>query len=275
MSIAAAGMTGFFELSEVQACQDFLDNGFVIRPAADPAALERLRDLVAGAAAQALDLPLPADVEDFLNGIHRHVAVDGLNDVRLQAINAVNAEPWVRRAYFEIARDGLELLVGNELVMQRRLNLSIQMPDDDSSLLAAHADVYDGDSPFEVVVWLPLVDCRDSKSMFFLPPEANARIEAEFGRYQTGSTEDLFRDVEDDLVWIDIPYGSYLLFNQNMIHGNRVNRINETRWSMNCRFKSVFSPYAGKRLGEFFEPITLRPASRIGMRHELPERFHE
>ena len=44
---------------------------------------------------------------------------------------------------------------------------------------------------------------------------------------------------------------------------------------MNCRFKSLFSPYADKRLGEFFEPITIRPATRVGMSHALPGGFKE
>ena len=48
-----------------------------------------------------------------------------------------------------------------------------------------------------------------------------------------------------------------------------------TRWSLNCRFKGLFSPYADKRLGEFFEPITLRPASRLGLDYELPGDFDE
>ena len=61
-----------------------------------------------------------------------------------------------------------------------------------------------------------------------------------------------------------------MIFNQNLPHGNRVNDEDETRWSMNCRFKSVFSPYADKKLGEFFEPITLRAASQVGMDYELP-----
>ena len=59
------------------------------------------------------------------------------------------------------------------------------------------------------------------------------------------------------------------------MHGNRINREPETRWSMNCRFKSLFSPYADKRLGEFFEPITIRPATRVGMNHALPGGFAE
>ena len=40
---------------------------------------------------------------------------------------------------------------------------------------------------------------------------------------------------------------------------------------MNCRFKSVFSPYGDKKIGEFFEPITLRAASEIGIKYKLPE----
>jgi len=42
---------------------------------------------------------------------------------------------------------------------------------------------------------------------------------------------------------------------------------------MNCRFKGAFTPYAEKKLGEFFEPITLRAASRIGLSYELPDGF--
>jgi hypothetical protein len=59
------------------------------------------------------------------------------------------------------------------------------------------------------------------------------------------------------------------------MHGNRVNRESTARWSMNVRFKGLFTPYADKRLGEFFEPITLRAATRIGLDYRLPDGFHE
>ena len=72
-----------------------------------------------------------------------------------------------------------------------------------------------------------------------------------------------------------MPYGTALLFSQNLMHGNIVNGEAESRWSLNCRFKSLFSPYAGKRLAEFFEPITIRAASRLGMAHRMPEDFDE
>ena len=66
--------------------------------------------------------------------------------------------------------------------------------------------------------------------------------------------------------WLDVKYGEVLLFNQALPHGNRLNEEPETRWSMNCRFKGVFTPYSDKKIGEFFEPITLRAASQTGMK---------
>ena len=65
--------------------------------------------------------------------------------------------------------------------------------------------------------------------------------------------------------------GQILLFNQCLPHGNVINRENETRWSLNCRFKSVFSPYKDKKIGEFFEPISLRKISQLAINYKLPE----
>ena len=79
------------------------------------------------------------------------------------------------------------------------------------------------------------------------------------------------RYLKNKLKWISIKKGQILIFNQCLPHGNVVNKTMETRWSMNCRFKSLYSPYGDKKIGEFFEPITLRAASKIGMQYHLPK----
>lgn len=265
--------TDFLPAEERALGEAFLKDGYILAPAEDRDALDAIRDLVVTEACRWLECPVPADPGLFLNGIADRVPVDRLNAFRLHVIGAMNAAPWLRPAYYAIARRTLERVVSNELCMQRRINLSIQMPDDDSSLLPIHADTWSGDSPFEVVLWIPLVDCYRTKSMYLLPPAATARLETDMHRFASRSADDLCREYDRDLVWIDIPYGSFLLFNQNLPHGNRVNREPHTRWSMNCRFKGVFTPYADKRLGEFFEPITLRPASRVGLDYDYPEGF--
>ena len=48
-------------------------------------------------------------------------------------------------------------------MMQKRLNLSIQIPNDSSSLLPIHSDVWSGDSPYEINLWVPLVNCYQNK----------------------------------------------------------------------------------------------------------------
>jgi len=268
---------GYLDAWEVQLTRAFLSEGHVVLPVEDRQGLKKLRDSIAAAAADYLGEATPEgdDVDVFLNGIHEKIDVPRLNDFRLKVIGAVSAMPWARRTYFNLARRALETIVGNELAMQRRLNLSIQLPGDDSSLLHVHADVWDGDSPFEVVAWLPLVDCHDTKSMYLLPPGIARSLERDFSRFQGKSADTLHTVIKDDIAWLTVPYGSILLFSQNLMHGNEVNREAETRWSMNCRFKSLFSPYAGKRLGEFFEPISVRAATRLGMNYRFPEGLHE
>ena len=77
--------------------------------------------------------------------------------------------------------------------------------------------------------------------------------------------------LKKNLNWIDVKYGQVLLFNQCLPHGNVVNKEKETRWSLNCRFKGVFTPYNDKKIGEFFDSITLRKTSELGMRYNLPK----
>ncbi len=261
--------SSFLTAEEAQATRTFLDQGYVIQSAESPVDLDRIRALAAAAAAEYLQVK-PGDVADLLDHAHRWVAPASLNGLRLHVIQRLNQAPWIRPAYYRLGRNLLGTLVGNELAMQLRLNLSIQLPGDSGSLLPVHADTWSGDSPFEVVLWVPLVDCHGTKSMFLLPPGPAARLHDAFPGLSGINSEALYRKIEPDLKWMEVNYGEVLLFNQNLPHGNRVNEEMLTRWTMNCRFKAVFTPYADKQLGEFFEPITLRAASRLGLDYRLP-----
>jgi sporadic carbohydrate cluster 2OG-Fe(II) oxygenase len=255
----------FMTDDERRASDAFMEHGHVIVDAEDPALLNRLRDRIAGLAAAHLGLEAPADAGAFLNGIHERVTINDLNALRLAVINGLASESWVRAAYYNLARTALGTIVGNEL--------SIQLPNDASSLLPVHADVWSGDSPFEVVMWLPLVDCHRTKSMYLMPPGKDRAVQAKLNEMNGKSSEDLFHVIENDVTFMDVPYGEVLLFSQTLMHGNRINAEPDTRWSMNCRFKSAFSPYADKKLGEFFQPVTLKPASRMAMAYDLPGGF--
>jgi len=253
----------------------FLRDGYLIVPAQDRQALDRIRDFVAQRTAAFLGCPLPPAVQPFLDAIAEHVTVERLNALRLHLIDALLGEPWFRQAYYACGRGVIESIVGNELAMQRGIGFSIQLPQDESSVLPLHSDVWSEDSPFEVVLWIPLVDVARTKSMFLLPPGPDARWRTRMHEFAASGVDALFAAVEDDLEWLDIPYGNVLLFTHTLMHGNRVNREPTARWSMNVRFKGLFTPYSDKQLGDFFEPITLRAATRIGMTYQLPGGFDE
>tara|TARA_R110000824_G_scaffold33859_4_gene108180 strand:- start:8286 stop:9107 length:822 start_codon:yes stop_codon:yes gene_type:complete len=264
-------ITDLMTVEERDLTEAFVRDGYVILDVEDRDALARLRTRLVTLAAEATGWGAVEDEDAFLNGFHDAVDVQDLNRLRLAVLAGLNETPDARMDYFRLAHRGLETLVGNELCMQRRLNLSIQLPRDESSLLPVHADVLSGDSPFEVVQWTPFVDVYGTKSMFFLSPDRNREISARLS--ELADSNELFEEIRPDLAWLEIRFGQTLIFNQNIFHGNVVNEEGETRWSLNCRYKAVFTPYADKRLGEFFEPITLRAASRIGLEYQLPTGF--
>jgi len=265
----------FITDKENKLTKEYLDKGYIIRSVVDNEALKWITNQHVRLIREILPNTPVANERDLLNNIHKYVPIKDLNDFRLKIIQKINSIQEFREMYFSIARDYLEVLVGNELAMQLRINLSIQFPGDDSSLLPLHSDIWSGDSPFEIVVWLPLVDCFGSKSMYILPPNKYEILIRQFKNSKNNDSEKIYQVIKDDVNWLDVRYGEVLLFDQSLPHGNRINNEIETRYSMNCRFKSVFSPYGDKKIGEFFEPITLRAVSKKGMSYQLPDLYEE
>jgi sporadic carbohydrate cluster 2OG-Fe(II) oxygenase len=267
----------FFPAEDAQLASEFLSTGYVIREVEDRSALDEMRHEFVLAASRIIGKPAPNDDGEFLDNFHKLVPVEELNALRLGLYRELNGKSWFRPTYFGLARRIVETLVGNELAMQNRINLSIQMPNDHTSLLDIHADVFGGETPYQVVQWLPLCDVQRTKSMFILPKGKSDKVVADMKSYAKGGMRELYEAVKSDLIWLDIPYGKVLIFSPNSLHGNVINEEPTTRWSLNTRFTGLFTPYgsAEKTLGSYYLPITPRPVTRIGIEHRLPGGFEE
>lgn len=250
--------------------KDYLKKGYIIKNVENKKSLSYIKNFVKKQVEKALKLS-KKEIKNFsFDKMHNFTDKKNLNNLRLKLINLINNDKKFRKNFFLLAKNTLSSIVGNELAMQNKINLSIQYPHDEDSLLPLHSDTWSGDSPFESVVWLPLVNCFKTKSMFILNSKKDIKFRKIYSKKKIKSSSDLHAILKKDLSFIKINYGNFLLFNQNLPHGNVINITNETRISFNCRFKGLFTPYAQKELGSFFSPITIRPASEIGIKYKFP-----
>lgn len=181
-------------------------------------------------------------IKDSLN---KKLVPEKLNDMRLEAYRTLNAlENW-DKLYYKMAGKILNALFGPDLLIQRKLNLSIQMPGDESSILGMHADTLSGQSPFELVMWTAFTDAYESNAMFYFDKETSKKIFYEMPALEKEGLDELRKKYWDKAKFLDVKKSDVVLFSGTIFHGNIINETPDTRISINCRFKNLYSP-AGK-----------------------------
>jgi sporadic carbohydrate cluster 2OG-Fe(II) oxygenase len=148
----------------------------------------------------------------------------------------------------------------------------VQTPQNEAEELQIHSDVEGGNSPFEVTLWIPLVDVAGSKSMYVLDRTIAEGVREAMLRYEATDLRDLVRKLVRPEHFVAMRYGEALLFNPFLMHGNVTNETNTTRFTLNVRVKSMFSPYGGKTFLDYFEPVRLSPTSILGLEYERAHR---
>ena len=146
------------------------------------------------------------------------------------------------------------------------------MPNDKNSLLDLHSDIYAGESPFQVVVWLPLVDAYSSKSMFFTQPKYNKIMNSKLLNTNEFTAKKMYLKNKKKFKFLNVKFGDILIFSPLILHGNTVNKSKETRFSLNCRFKSLLSPYdvlvkSHRNIPNFYRPLNIKPMTKIGFNY--------
>ena len=204
---------------------------------------------------------------------HLSISHEKSNDLRLHIMKNLNQNTSFHRNYYNAAKGIIHSLCGNELAMQKRPGLSINFPQNQSDILPIHADTWNGVSPFELNIWIPLVNCTGSMCLYILKRDSYKRRLKESRELLRLTSDELFNELRDDLTWIPIKYGEILAFDQSLPHGYSLNEEQNTHWSLNCRFKGLHTPYWDKKLGEYFIPITVKNCTRLGMDYRHPDNW--
>ena len=174
--------------------------------------------------------------------LHKVVSAEDVNKVRTQLFDLINESDALDRLYAASYGELLRRLLGPDVLVQRRYNVSIQLPGDRNSVLPVHSDCWSGDSPYQINFFFAVTDCIDGNAMFLCPFEnSTALIE----RYQTGELgfDEMLSLAREQAAWQNLRAGELLAFNPAAFHGNETNNTTSTRISLNVRFKGKHTPY--------------------------------
>lgn len=221
---------------------ELLQNGYCKLALEDLESLEKIRRYVISLITKN-NLNSEADPVKLrcLSELHQTFKSPDINDLRLQLIDNLNAAGNFNQSLMvRPLPEFISNAIGDDQVIQRNVNLVIQRPGDvDNSEL--HRD-FPGNSAFELVVWIPLVDCSKDMSMYLLDFDNSIKVAQKIAKGGRETWSLLEEIVEKYAVEIPVDFGEALVFMTPLFHGSRINRGEKTRVSFNFRLKNMFSP---------------------------------
>ena len=189
---------------------------------------------------------------------HKGVSEKEINKVRMNIIKYINSINGLKKDIYMCLKPFIDRTLGPDIIIQKSINLGIQMPKDESRALF-HKDT-PLSSNFEIVIWLPLVDCKKSMCMLMFERKNQAKAE----KLLYGKREKRFDDfAKKNGVLKEIKFGEALIFNTNNYHYIPINKTEKTRWAINIRLKNLFSPYGERNLLDYYEILKISPLSKI------------
>lgn len=246
------------------------EKGFAIVNADEPEYLEKLREEIFSITKEVFQLP-NEDPEKGFNNFHKNISalnLGELNKSRIELIQRITAKCDVRELVFKAFEQRLLQLLGPDILAQKNCNLVLQPPGDPNPS-ELHRDA-PANSPYELVVWVPLVDCFGTKAMYIVDVKKSEQaldfLDANPADW--GGFESYTRSLA---VTPNVPFGKALIFHTGCLHGSEINAEKETRVSLNIRYKNIFSPSGLKNQLQFFSPLRVSDVARLGSLLEARE----
>ena len=118
-------------------------------------------------------------------------------------------------------------------------------------------------------MWVPLVDCYSTKSMFLMDYE-NTKKNLE-NLKSNNNWEEFETNVQKNSPRLNLKFGQALIFMTSLLHGSEINKEQTTRFSLNTRFKNIFAPTGLKNQLQFFKKIKESDLVKYGSQVEFEE----
>jgi len=247
-----------------------LTSGFDIVEADDRSMLDQIRADIYEHVANIYNVR-ESSPERGLNEFHKaikNLSLGEINERRIELIRRITSECAVGERVFLAFEKKILSILGPDILAQRNCNLVLQPPEDPypSEL---HRDT-PGNSAYEIVVWIPLVDCYGSKAMYILD-KVNTQTAMEWLDAHPNDWPAYEKYARSLAINPNVSFGQALIFHTGCLHGSDVNVEGETRVSLNMRYKNIFSPSGLKNQLQFFKPLRISDLTRIGSELEARE----
>jgi len=185
-----------------------------------------------------------------LDALHHNIKYDKINAARIHLFNYLNSGQFIWPDIVKaLCADHLSHMIGPDYLLQKKVNLSIQMPNDASSTLAMHSDCISGDSPWQMNVWIPLTEASGTSSMYLVSMSESISVLDKLMKLEGLSKKSItaYREATNIMqscnkTFISAQPGKILIFHPGALHGNEINTTDTTRFSLNIRVKSLFTP---------------------------------
>lgn len=203
-----------------------------------------------------------------LSTLHKNLDVQDVNKLRIFLFTEINKLNW-EQLILNLCGDEISKILGSDILVQSKINLSIQMPNDPNSLLPAHADCWSAETPFQINLWIPLTNTYETNSMFIWNERKSVNLMKRINK-DVSNRLNLNKLKINKNDFLRMKYGQILIFNPALIHGNVENKTSKTRISMNLRLKSFFSPEPGSRnpdrkFGTFYKKLQITKNTKFAI----------
>ena len=247
-------------------------NGYEIYKIEDLALLNKVRNKIYLKFRKIFDLK-EKNPEIGFNNFHKLINKQSkkkINEKRLKLIAEINNISNLGELIFNLFSKEIINLFGSDILIQKNINLVIQMPNDPNPS-EIHRDA-PLNSSYEIVLWLPLVNCFNSKAMYLLDYESTKKS-IKFLKDNKSNWIKFEKKSKKISKNPPVNFGEALLFHSGLLHGSDINKEKETRISLNLRFKNLFSPSGLKNQLQYYRPINISNITKIGAKIDSEEIF--
>jgi len=204
-------------------------------------------------------------IEKFFNNFHQ-LKIDKLklNSFRLNLIKFLSSNKKFKEDIFDIFSKPLNEILGMDVAVQKSLNIVIHQPEN-FDFSPVHRDAPEN-SPYEIVLWLPLVNCYKTKSIYLLNKK---RTEINLKYLDSKNNLKLLEKNLNKFGKLpNIKFGQAVIFWACLLHSVPRNLEQETRWTFNLRLKNMFTPYGKKGFLDYFEILKKSKLTKLGLDFE-------